>query len=291
MTDYQSLPPSVLAKIAALDALCMTLNAKLDRGRSELQGLRQQQRDVVPQVVHDEYGANREVERLEREGQRLTDEIAEQTEICERLERQLRGEERIVASCKRFLHELPVGTRLHVVEPNQGGDLDDIRKRIRQVRDDISRLQSLPVPSDDLADRIKAYVDDLAARAQPVIQGIGDGQTLRVLYPLNDDANRVNLIGFSQRDGNPLLLLALLEPERLVERLLQTVADAHSISPTERNERLHGLQSELTQLRYDEEAAICEAIDNGGDDVFRLGSSPAWAVLMVQIEHKQQVAA
>jgi hypothetical protein len=28
------------------------------------------------------------------------------------------------------------------------------------------------------------------------------------------------------------------------------------------------------------------AINNGDDDVSRLGSSPAWAVLMVQVEHE-----
>lgn len=33
------------------------------------------------------------------------------------------------------------------------------------------------------------------------------------------------------------------------------------------------------------------AINDGDDDVSRLGSSPAWAVLMMKIEHQQQAAA
>ena len=51
MTDYQSLPPSVLAKIVQLDARCLTLNAGLDRARSEQQHLRKQLSQLVPNIV------------------------------------------------------------------------------------------------------------------------------------------------------------------------------------------------------------------------------------------------
>jgi hypothetical protein len=183
---------------------------------------------------------------------------------------------------------LPVTARLRVVEGN-GGDLDDIRARIKQVKDEISRVQALPVPSDDLAERIRRHVDALALRAQPVIQGVGDGQALRVLYPLHDHADRITMSGFAKDDGNALLLLALVDSERLAECLLQVAVDG-GISATERNARLHALQLEETQLRYDEETSICAAISNG-DDVSRSGSAPAWAVLMVQVEHELEAAA
>ena len=68
---------------------------------------------------------------------------------------------------------------------------------------------------------------------------------LRVLWPLHDHADRVTLSGFSEAEGNALLLVALVDGERLVERLLQTVA-AQSITASERNERLRALRLEET---------------------------------------------
>jgi hypothetical protein len=93
---------------------------------------------------------------------------------------------------------------------------------------------------------------------------------------------------FAEATANPLLLAALVDGERLAERLTQC-ALAGSISRSEQTARLHDLQAQLTALRYDEETSICKAISNG-DDVARSGSCPAWAVLMVQIEHAVEKA-
>jgi hypothetical protein len=288
MTDYQTFPPAVLAKVAAIDAHCLDLTAKLECARRELSALRQELRDLTPRVAHDEFSANREYERLTAERARLTDAITAQTASCERLERRLHAEERTVASCKRWLHELPAGARLRVVE-GHGGDLDDIRARIKAVKDEIARVQALPVPAADLAGRIKRYVDGLAAKARPVIQGIGEGETLRVLYPLNENANRTHLSAFAPHDGNALLLMALVDGDRLAERLLQIATDT-GISASERDQRLSALRLEETRLRYAEEAAVGAAIANG-DEASRSASAPAWAVLQVEIEHELAAAA
>jgi hypothetical protein len=284
MTDYAALPPSVLAKVATLEHHCLTLASKLDGSRRDLQSLSVQQRNLAPRTVHDEYEANRESERVIAEAQRLSDAVAAQTAICERLEKRLRAEERVIASCKQFLHELPDSARLRVVE-GQAGDLDDIRQRIKEVNEEMTRVRALPIPSDDIAARVTRYVDALAASAQPVIQGIGDGQALRVLYPVNEHADRVTLSGFSETNGSALLLAALVDGERLAERLLRVAVDG-SITANERSERLRPLQQQMTRLRYDEEATICV-----GDDVSRWSSAPAWAVLQVEIEHALEVAA
>ena len=84
------------------------------------------------------------------------------------------------------------------------------------------------------------------------------------------------------------MLTALLSGERLAERLLQVAVDSGITAP-ERNQRLQALQAELIRLRYDEEVAICLALERG-DDVVR-SSSPPWAVLMIEVEHRQAVAA
>ena len=167
-------------------------------------------------------------------------------------------------------------------------DLDDIRERIKRTQREIGKVERTPVPSGDIIDRVKRHVDGLAAKAHPIITGIGDGQSLRVLYPLHENADRVAQSGFAPDQANALLLFALLEPDRLAERLMKTVSDV-SISARERDQLLHALQEQLIELRYAEEATVSAMIE-AGDDVTRSGSAP-WAVLMVTVEHEQQAAA
>ena len=65
------------------------------------------------------------------------------------------------------------------------------------------------------------------------------------------------MAGFSPDEANVLLLAALLQPEPSAERLLR-VATETGITTSEREMRL---RSEEVRLRYDEEAAICAAIE------------------------------
>lgn len=286
MTDLAALPPQVLVKIAMLEARCIGLTGELEASRRELQRLRIEARDLAPRTVHDEYSANRESERLIAEAQRLDAAIAAQIAVCERQEKRLATEERIIRDAKTFLHELPSGARLRVVE-GYAGDLDVVRQRIVEVRDEIARVERLKVASADLPERIARFTAKLAARAQPVVRGIADGETLSVHFPLRADADRVTMSGFSEAQANPLLMAAFLDGERLTERLLACATDG-SISASERDARLRALQDELTALRYDEEVSICAAIERG-DDVSR--NAPPWSVLMVEITHQAQAAA
>jgi hypothetical protein len=168
-------------------------------------------------------------------------------------------------------------------------NLDVVRSRIAETKDEIARVQRLPVPSDDLGERIAHYVARLAVRAQPVIRGIADGETLSVHWPLTDHANRVHLTGFAPDEASALLIAALLDGERLAERLTQS-ALAGSIPAAERSARLHELQQRLTTLHYDEEASVAAALERG-EDVSRAGSQPPWSVLMIEVEHQQAAAA
>ena len=143
------------------------------------------------------------------------------------------------------------------------------------------------MPSADLAERIKTYVAGLASRAKPVVRGVAAGQALNVHYPVRPDADRNILTGFVQHESNPLLMAAFLDADHLAARLFE-VAMEGSISQGEHDRLLHALRQQLIELRYDEEAAVSQAIDDGAD-VIRNG--PAWAVLMVAVEHEQQVAA
>jgi hypothetical protein len=107
MTDYASLPSGVLTKIAQLDDLCLTLSTKLEASRRDLQQLRVERRDCVPQTVFDQAGINAESDRVLGEWARLDDAISAQQAVCERLEARLRSEAAIATACKQFLHGLP----------------------------------------------------------------------------------------------------------------------------------------------------------------------------------------
>jgi hypothetical protein len=288
MIEPSSLPPSVLVKVATLEAGCTGLGARLEAARRELQRLRAERRDCVPQTVHDEESANRESERVLAEWARLDDAIERQLTLSEALERRLRGAERIVREVKQFLHEVPAGAQLRVVE-SHGGDLDDIRARIDAVKGELAQTLRTPTLSGDLGAKIADYVADLASKARPVISGTGDGESLRVLYPLHDHADRVTRSGFSDHEANALLLAAMLHGESLAKCLLRTATDA-GITANERSMRLQALQAEMVTLRYSEEAAITDALARG-EDAIRSSSQPAWAVLMIEVDHEQQAAA
>jgi hypothetical protein len=281
MIDPQTLPPHVLPKIATLEHGCLGLTEKLERARRDLQHLHIERRDLAPREVHDQYELNRESERFFAEGERLDGEIAGQTATCERHEGHLRSEEAIIKACKTWLHQLPATARLETVE-GVAGDLESIRARINATEHEIDVLERLPVPSGDLGKRIANHVAALAAKATPMVQGIADGQTLKVLWPLTDHADRVTQSGFVETEANPLLLAALLYPERLAECILQA-ATASGIPKGERDARLKALKAQLTQALYDEEASL--------DDDMRSPSAPAWAVLQVRIAAAKKAAA
>ena len=251
MIDAASLPANVLVRIAVLEQNCTGLATRLEAARRELQRLRAERINTVPNAVHDEASALIESDRVLGEWARIDDAIETQTTRCEALERRLRGAEGVVRSCKQFLHELPANARL--VEHNVDNvhaldDVDDIRSRLDAVKGEIARTTRTPTLSGDLGSRIADYVADLASKARPVISGTGDGETLRVSWPLNDHADRTTQSGFSPHECNALLMFALLDGKRLAERLLQ-VATEVGISSNEREMRLRSLRSAAMRTR------------------------------------------
>ena len=82
-------------------------------------------------------------------------------------------------------------------------------------------------------------------------------------------------------------MAAFLDADRLAERLLEAALTG-SITQTERDRRLHGLNGRLNTLRFDEEQAVCAALAKGAD-VTR--DAEAWAVLMIEVTQEARVAA
>jgi hypothetical protein len=268
-----ALPEQVWSKLKLLDAHCASLAAQLERGRSRWQQLRRERRNLKLD----------DTERFDALGAALQ---AQQADI-ERLERRLTSAQRTGAECRQFLHELPDGAVLTMIEPRLG-DLDSVRSAIKQVRSEIGRIEAMPIADPYLENRVWNYVTALAEKAAPRVRGIGDGERLQVLWALNDHASVVTQTGYASDQANPLLLAALLTPEAMVERIMKAATDG-LLSPDQRAERLEQLNAELTQLRYDEESAVAVAIERN-EDVTR-ASAPPWAILQVRIAEQPTEAA
>ena len=112
--------------------------------------------------------------------------------------------------------------------------------------------------------RIEAYVKKLA---DPVVSGIEPGQRLEVKWP------------------DPLLLVAALMPEQLVERIFdaaQRMAQ-EPLPPEERPARIDKLEHDLEKLSHVEEALVAEAIANG-ENVSHRYDVPPPCVLGVRVK-------
>jgi hypothetical protein len=127
-------------------------------------------------------------------------------------------------------------------------------------------LRQALTPSRDLRARIEAYVESLG---DPVVEGIEAGQRLEVRW----------------RD--PLLLVASLMPERLVERIYDAAQRAASepLPPAERPARIAELERDLGKLCCVEEALVVEAIGDG-EDVHRRSGAPPAAILGVRVKER-----
>ena len=155
MTDYAACRHPCWRRSRQVEGHCLNLSDEAGaRAAANFRRLRIEQRDLAPRVVHDEYEANRESERLIAEGQRLRDAITAQTATCERLERRLRAEERVVAAASGFCTNCPPVRGCVRWRANRATSMTSARASERS-RTRSARLQRLPVPCDDLAERIR----------------------------------------------------------------------------------------------------------------------------------------
>jgi hypothetical protein len=190
----------------------------------------------------------------------------------------------ILKRCRSWLEGLPTCGLEPVTSAVGENTLASVRARLNAIAAELAALQRVPLPDPQLRQRIERYVADLAYGARPEIQGVGQGQTLRILWPGEAAVSRRNLAGFNDFTANALLMAALLEPARLVDRLMAAaneVADA-LVPAAERPTRIQALQDELLPLRYLEEVLICKALA-AGEAAARDSTAPVEAVLQVKI--------
>ena len=192
-----------------------------------------------------------------------------------------------LSSCKLWLDRLPEGTVLEPVQvKTDGRDLEEVRARIKTAEAELKALRAAPMPSADIEDRVRAYVQSIA---RPTISGVGSGERLKVIWPgAGWDSS-----GPREHRADVLPLMALLHGDAMVAALMREVermAD-DPLPRAERNRRVNALEAELAELAYVEEALIAAAIASG-EDVHRNPDAPPQAVLGVRVaEAKKSRAA
>jgi hypothetical protein len=233
--------------------------------------------------------------------------IAEQ--LPELFERQRRSEAlrqhlaEVVDRVRGWLERLPDGTVLERHEPMLSDeDLADLEvalaethKRLKAADKEQDKLLALPTASEDIEERVRAYVANLAERARPFVKGIGEGRQLSVRWPPKTDSarstpgSRENTAWPEERwpedNANPLLLMALFQPKPLAEVILVEIErEVNAEVPLEqRQRRLAQLEGEIETL---ERKAAAIAARSGGLKGY--GSARADAVLGVVVEKPQR---
>jgi hypothetical protein len=202
------------------------------------------------------------------------------------------AEQAIVAAVKAWLEGLPANTRLEQVHPNTNAKgLTQIRERMAALREELRELRQAPLPSPDLEQRLAKYVSDLAVGARPVFfRGLSGGD-IDLRWPSERRANRHNLSGFDTEFSNGLLMLAFVQPELLLQRLIKEARHVCSIPcpPEERPAKIKALEDQLNELGYVEEGLISKAL-NEGEVVTRFRDAKPWHVLQVRVRQEVQTA-
>ena len=151
--------------------------------------------------------------------------------------------------------------------------LDKCRAELRAIRLERERVESAPATRAERAAGIKAAVERLAERGRPVVRQEA-GQTII-------EHQQADSWGTS-RPG-PLHLMAWLDPERLVERLVAALpaTDAGAIAAPKRAALLVELGNKLDAAEALEEALVMLAEADGRDVVRRHDVRPAIALSVV----------
>jgi hypothetical protein len=244
---FDALPAPILAKLLRLEeqaALCEdTARRCADSIKSGQARLRRPAVDDLPRKQHDD----------------LIVAVRQMVEDQPKIASRASAAQEVVRTCKNWLASLPEGSTLQRrVVDTRGHTLASVRARIGECEDEFERLRKVPTPSPDLKDRIRSYV---AALARPKLSGIEDGQRLRVDWP----------------DDGPTLA-AFLAPDVVIAAVMREVTRMASdpLPPPKRKERMAALASEITELRYLEEALTTDQHE-------RSGRAPPWAVLGAEI--------
>jgi hypothetical protein len=252
------IPKAVSAKLSELDEQVAHLTRKL---AATGQAIADARRRLTGTFAND------------REYHDLREALADLVNNRPIIENKLHTAQRTLSRCKAFISELPEGSTLEPVSIDvKDFTLSDVRAWIEEAQNELKELRAVPTPSNDIKQRVKAYVE---AMGRPTISGIGDGEHLKVIWP---GAER-DFKGPIEQSAELLPMQALLHPNEMVEALMREVdriADA-PISRKERPKHIAELERKISHLRF-LECAVCAA--TGAE---HSPSAPPEAVLQVKV--------
>ena len=154
---------------------------------------------------------------------------------------------RIIDDCRTWLASLPSTATLEQVTPEieTGLTLPAVRARIQRLEEFVKALRSVPTPSADIEQRVKAYLDALT---KPIVHGVAAGEQLVVEWPRARDqfaaAPHVDLF----------VLAAFLQPDVFAARLLASIHKA--APPSDRDAQVKDLEQQIEQLQRMEEVLL-----------------------------------
>jgi hypothetical protein len=183
-----------------------------------------------------------------------------------------------LVACEDYLRDgRPPGTALEVVETEppkpvrgENGLLDQIenrRRRVRELRADLHRIESAPFPSSYCKQRMVAQIEALAVRGAPNVANLieHDGKiefaTLRVQAEVFAEKRA---LAFSEQ-ADALALFAWLHKDALIKRLDAEIDaesdDAAALSHADREVRTAEVMGDLLAVERDEAWCVWRAID------------------------------
>jgi hypothetical protein len=180
----------------------------------------------------------------------------------------------VYTACKAWLDHLPTDAVLEPVEVSVDDlDLESIREQIKDVTNELKRLRALPVPDDDIRERVESYVRELG---RPQISGVGKGERLKVIWK----GSGWNSAGPREDVADPLALAAAIFPNELCAAVMRGVdrMSSDDVPLADRAERIAELENEISELRYSEEVLLAD-----GDADMRFADAPPAAVLGVRV--------
>jgi hypothetical protein len=178
-----------------------------------------------------------------------------------------------LAACEDWLrHGVPGNCRIEAaveIEPklNKGEGIVDaierLRRRCRELRADLHRIESAPFPSSHAKQRMREMVAQLAQSGEPSVSRL-----VELDGPLEFQTRRVQSEVYNAQPGavayheavHATALVAFLVPEILIKRLDALIDseadDAAALSHEARQQRQAEVQGDLEAVEYEEAALV-----------------------------------
>jgi hypothetical protein len=168
---------------------------------------------------------------------------------------------RVLTQCRAWLDSLPADSKLLLVSPAASDfELTALQARLADMRAELSKLQSTPVPADDVADKIHTYFSDLACSGVPVVRGFEAGAQFQVFWPGYGAAGARNLNGYDTQSANALLMAALLQPQALADAIMRSVESTQPMPKAQLEVRCAELERGIDELSY----IVATALEQAG---------------------------